>query len=78
MADRFDDTPDLIELANTKGWRYRLRLTANRRAVVEGCSTTLAPHAGRSGCSLSNVERPTAASSPTSASSAIPATTNHG
>jgi hypothetical protein len=58
MADRFYGTPDLIELAKTKGWSYRLRLKANLRAVVEGRSTTLAQHAGRSWCYLSNVELP--------------------
>jgi hypothetical protein len=56
MADRFDGTSDLIKLANTKGWSDRLRLKANLRAVVAGRSTTLAQHAGRSGCYLSNVE----------------------
>ena len=52
----FYGTPDLIGLAKAKGWSDRLRLKTNLRAVVAGCSTTLAQHAGRSGCYLSNVE----------------------
>lgn len=45
MADRFYGTPDLITLAQTKGWRYRLRLKGNLTTFINGQKSRLDSHA---------------------------------
>lgn len=42
MADRFYGTPDLIALATTKGWSYRLRLKSNLLMFAGGHKLSLA------------------------------------
>jgi hypothetical protein len=44
MADRFYGTPDLIALAQAKGWRYRLRLKGNLTTFINGQKSRLDSH----------------------------------
>ena len=44
MADRFYGTPDLLALAQAKGWRYRLRLKGNLTTFVDGQKSRLDSH----------------------------------
>ena len=56
MADRFYGTPDLIALATTKGWSYRLRLKSNLQIFIAGQKSPIAEHVTGKRPYLSNVE----------------------
>lgn len=56
MADRFYGTPNLIALATTKSWNYRLRLKSNLKVFKAGRELSLAEEIANKRYNLANIE----------------------